>query len=154
MRALYDFWSLALPIAFIAFIITTMLCGCSGDRSMVSVEKRTGTEAGKQTSLVITKEERERTQVEAPDIVGPAINAAFSAAKGDLVGSFGDLLKPLSEAIAKKPALTLDDIKSASAPKPVAFGMDGQELATAALMAAWGTERTLAARAKRKAAQK
>ena len=116
-------------------LVVMALCGCAGTREekTVSVERRQGTEAGKPTSLTITRQEQTQSEVKA-GIDPQAIAAVQEAVKAAVPGA--DAIAAL---IPKPPD-----------PKPLkVFGMDPETLAGAA-GALWTAERGVAVYHKRR----
>lgn len=126
-------------IGGLAAVAIMALSGCAGTREekTVSVEKRQGTEAGKVTNLVITKQEQTQSEVKAgvdPQMIASLVQDAVKAAV------------PGADAIAAM----------IPKPPPVAppkiFGMDPETVAGAA-GALWTAERGVAVYHKRRRLQ-
>lgn len=117
--------------------ITIALSGCFESRTqeqVVSVEKRQGTEGGKVTNLVITRQEQTQAEVKAgvdPQMIASLVQEAVKATV------------PGAEAIAAM-------IPKPPVPPPLkVFGMDPETLAGAA-GALWTAERGVAVYHKRR----
>lgn len=98
MRVLY------VVIMFLLALLSMMLSGCSATRTeATSIERTRGMQAGQPTDLTTIRQERADSKTDISVELGPMVQAAVSAAMGDVRGVVNGLAGQM-QTIAAKPA--------------------------------------------------
>lgn len=103
-------------------VFALLLIGCTTETRSASVERTSGVQNGQPVELITVREERGASETKAD--IGPLVNAAVSAAMGDVRGALKGVAEQVGALQARPAGVQADEVAKLIAASADAGGLD------------------------------